>query len=102
MMYLNLAQELIIVDQDPLFLVLLDLKKSCDNLDRGCLLKTLEGYGVGVKVWDILLDFCEQQEVVTQKNGYHGPHFRAVRVTTRGGMTSLTLFNVTVDSVVRY
>ena len=33
-MELNLAQELVSVDQDPLLLVLLDLIKSYDNLDH--------------------------------------------------------------------
>ena len=42
---LMLAQELVIVDQDPLFLVLLDLRKDYDTVDCGRLLVTLERYG---------------------------------------------------------
>ena len=45
------------MDQDLLLLVFLDLRKSYDNLDRGCLLKTLEVYGVGPKMWDIVEEF---------------------------------------------
>ena len=37
-MEINLTQELAIVDQYPLFLVLLDLQKAYENLDHGSLL----------------------------------------------------------------
>ena len=43
-----------------------------------------------------------RQEVIIQQNGYHGLHFRATRITTQGGMTFPTLFNMAVDSVVWY
>ena len=39
------------VDQEPLLLVFLDLMRSYDNLDRGQLLKTFEGYGADPKIW---------------------------------------------------
>ena len=44
-MELKLAQYLSNVEQDPLFLVFLELMKAHDNLDRGRLLQTLEVYG---------------------------------------------------------
>ena len=53
-MELNPAQELESVDQDPLFLVFLDLIKEYDNLDHDWILKTLEGYGTGPKMRGIL------------------------------------------------
>ena len=56
-MYLKLAQEMASVDQDPLLLVSMDLIKSYKNLDRGQLLKTLEGYGAGPKIWGMLAEF---------------------------------------------
>ena len=40
-MEIKLAQKLASVDQDPLFLVLLYLRKLYDNLHRGCLFQTL-------------------------------------------------------------
>ena len=46
-MELKLAQELASVDQDPLLLVLLDLRKAYGNLYRGGLLQTLARYGAG-------------------------------------------------------
>ena len=39
-MELNIAQDLASVDQDPIFLVFLDLRKAYDNLDRGRLLQS--------------------------------------------------------------
>ena len=41
-MELNLAQELAITDQSPLFLVSLDLRKAYDTADQKRLLITLE------------------------------------------------------------
>ena len=64
-MELKLVQELTIVDQEPLFLVFLYLQKAYDNLDCGCLLKSLEGYGAGPKRWVIMAEFWSHQEVVT-------------------------------------
>ena len=90
------------LDQEPLLLMFLDLRKFYDNLDCGQLLKTLEGYGAGLKMWGILTDFWSRQEVFTQKNGYHVPQFRSTCSTTQGLLTSLTLFNMAVDSVVRH
>ena len=83
---LNTAQELAIVDQDPLFLMFLDLRKADENLDRGHLIQTLEGYGTGPKMWVIMVKFWLQPYVVTRKNGYHGPQFRATRDTIQGGL----------------
>ena len=100
-MKLNLAQELASVDQKPLFLVFLDLRKAYDNQYCGRLLKTLERYGAEPKMWGILAEFWARQEVVTRKNGDHGPQFRATCGTTQGGLTFTTLFNVAVDNVVR-
>ena len=101
-MELNLAQDLASLDQKPLFLVLLDLRKSYDNLDCGWIFNTLEGYGAGPKTQGILTEFWVQQEVVTRKNGYHGPQFRSTRGTTQGVLTFTTLFNVVVKNVARH
>ena len=65
-MELKLAQDLASVDQDPIFLVFLDLRKSYDNLYHGYLLQTLDGYGVGTNIQVILVEFWSRQEVVTR------------------------------------
>ena len=51
---LKLSQELASSDQDPLFLVFLDLRKSYDTVDQGCFLATPEGYGAGPHMCRIL------------------------------------------------
>ena len=56
-MELNITQDMSIVEQDPILLVFLELRKAYENLDRGRLLKTLEGYGVGPKMQGILAVF---------------------------------------------
>ena len=99
---LNLTQELASVDQDPLFLVFLHLRKVYDNLYHGWLLKTLEGYGVGPKMWGIAVELLSHQEVFTQQNVYRGPQLSVTHGTTQGMLTSLKLFNVAVDGVVRH
>ena len=40
---LKLSQELESVEQAPLFVVFLDLRKSYDTIDMGCLLQILKG-----------------------------------------------------------
>ena len=64
-MKVKLVQELANLDQDPLFLVLLDPSKEYDNLDRGILLQTLSGYGAGPKLQGLLVEFLPRQEVRT-------------------------------------
>ena len=44
-MELKLTQDLASVDHNPLFLVLLDLRKVYYTMDRVRLIQTLEGYG---------------------------------------------------------
>ena len=88
------------MDQDPLLLVFLDLRKEYDNLDQVRLLKTLEGYGTGPKIRVMLAEFWEWQELINKQNGYHVTQFRVTHGTTQGGLTSLTLFNVELDTVV--
>ena len=101
-MDLKLAQELASVDQHPLFLVLLELSKTYDNLDWGRLLKSLEGHGSVPKLQGLLVKFWSIQEVFTCQNGFHGPQFRATRGTTKGVQALPKPFNVAVDSVVHH
>ena len=53
-MELKLAQELVSIDQEPLCLVLMDLRKSYDTVDWDRLLTTLEGYGAGTHMCGLL------------------------------------------------
>ena len=49
----------------------------------------------------LLAMFWYQREVITSKNGYHGPHFKATRRATQVGLISTTLFNLIVNNVVQ-
>ena len=65
---LNIAQDLACIDQDPLFLVFLDIRKAYDTLDQDRLLVTLEGYVAGPWLCEILDTFWECQQVVPIHN----------------------------------
>ena len=61
-----MARYMASIDQYPLFLVFLERSKEYDTLDRGCLLQTLEEYREGEKMHGILVEFWENQELVTR------------------------------------
>ena len=100
-MGLNLSQELASIDQDPLFLVLLDLRKVYGTVDRECLLITLEGYELGTRMCGLLETFWYCQQVLSRQNGFQGPAFPVTRSTMQGVLVSLTLFNMVVDNFIR-
>ena len=70
-------------------------------MDRGRLIWTLEGYGVGPRLCELLETFWVHQKEVPQQNSFHGPAFPATRVTTQGGLVSPELFNVVVDNAIQ-
>ena len=98
---LNLVQEQVSVDQDPLLLVFLDLRKVYDTIYHGLLMTTLEGCGAGPHMCRLLSVFWDQQEVVIHQSGYPGPHFKKTRGTNQGGLISPTIFNLIVDNVLQ-
>ena len=87
------------VHKGTILLALIDLINAYGNIDHGRILQTPAGYGAGPKLWGLLEEFWLHQEVVTRQNGFHGPQLRATRRTTKGGLSSPTLFNVAVESV---
>ena len=66
-MELKISQELSIIDQGPIFLVFLDLRKDYSNVDRDRLIKTLEVYGAGPHMCKIQATLWVYQEVGTKK-----------------------------------
>ena len=89
------------INQYPIFLLFLDLRKSYETLDQCRLLTTLEGYGAGPHMCRILAEFWDQQEVATHQNEYHVPHFQTTMGVTQGGLILPTLFNMVFDNVVQ-
>ena len=47
---LKIAQEISIIDQEPLLLLFLDLSKAYNTMNRDRLLATMEGYGAGPRM----------------------------------------------------
>ena len=70
-MELKIAQELTRMDHKILFLIFLELSKAYNNVDRGRLIWTLEGYCVGPCLCELLATFWVHQKVVPRQNGYH-------------------------------
>ena len=62
---LKIIQDLDSIDQDPLFLVSLNLRKLYETLNWGRLLTTMEVYVSGPHICRILEEFWERQEVFT-------------------------------------
>ena len=53
-MEIKIAQELASVDQDPLLMVVLEVRKDYDNIYHGKLLQTPAGYRKGPKIRELL------------------------------------------------
>ena len=100
-MEMKLVQKLSRVDHKNLFLVFIKLRKTYDTIDRGRLIQTLEGYGAGPRLCEMLETFLDCQQVVLRQNGFHRPTFTDTRGTAQGGPLSLMLFNMVVDNIIR-
>lgn len=98
----KLTQQLAAVEQEPLYVIFLGLRKAYDTLYRGRTMKILEGYGVGPTVRSILQTFWEGHTVVLRQSGYYGEPFKVTRGVTQGHVISPTIFNVVTNAVVRY
>ena len=97
---LKLAQDLDRVNQDPFFLVFLDLLKAYYTVYRGRLLTTLEGYRTSPHMCKLLVVFWYQHEFVAHQNRCHGLYFKTTRGTTQVRIVSPTLFNLIVYNMV--
>ena len=61
-MAMKLDQELVSVDLGPPFLVFIDLRKAYATMDRGRLIQTLEGYGMGPCLCVLLVTLWSHQK----------------------------------------
>ena len=64
MLEAKLAQKLAGITHEPLFQVLLDVRKAYDSLDRYQRLELLRGYGMGPKLARILDNYWKRQWIV--------------------------------------
>ena len=64
-------------------------------------MKILWDCGVGEKALRLIARFWRDAELVCQASGYYGRPFLARRGVTQGGPPSHTLFNLTVNAIVR-
>jgi exonuclease III len=98
----KLRIQLATIHQRPLYAIFLDLSKAYDTLDRGRTLDIMQGYGVGPNLIRILRNFWESQQTVIRQCGYHSGAFPVGRGVTQGDIPSPIIFNMIVDTIVRY
>ena len=91
-MELKMVQDMYSIYQNHFLLLFLDISKAYDMLDRGRFLQTLERYGARKKLCGILVDFWENQYVVTRHSRSYVPPFRLTHSTTWVGFASPKLF----------
>jgi hypothetical protein len=97
----KLAQQLAWRDQCPLYKIYLDLKKAYDAINRGCMIKILEAYGVGLNLLRLQNSFWQNARLVCRAGGSYGSLFAAFQGITQGGPLSSLMINVCVNAVVR-
>ena len=66
----KLAQQLAGMVHEPLFQVLLDVKKSYDSVDRGRCKEILRRYGLGRNLQRLLHRYWDKQAVVPKAKNY--------------------------------
>ncbi len=97
----KLAQQLVWIEQEPLYQVFADLRKTYDHLDRKRCCAKMTGYGVGPKLLRLKAKFWDQAQLVCCAGGSFGKLSEAFRGITQGGPLSSLMFNVCVDAVMR-
>ena len=98
----KLLQQLAALREEVLYVILLDLHKAYDALDRSRCLEILEGYGVGPRARRLLLTYWRRLTMVARAGGYYGMAFQGSIRVTQGDPLYPTIFNVVVDAVVRH
>jgi hypothetical protein len=84
------------------FEIFLDLKAAYDSVDRARTQEILQQYGVWEKVSRLLRHFWGRHVVVAKQGGHFSEPFQATRWVPQGDITSLNIFNIVVDAVIRY
>ena len=85
-----------------LYEIILDLHKTCNDLDRERCLEILAGYGVDPQVIRILQTYWGRLHMVVKSGGYRGHPFNVFHGVIQGNPLFPTIFNVAVDTVMRH
>ena len=88
--------------EEVLYVILLNLQKAYDALDRSRCLDILDRYGVGPQSRRLLQTYWRRLMMVERAGRYYRTAFKEVRGVTQGDPLSPTIFNVVVDAVVRH
>ena len=97
----KLAHQLAGIFHDPLFQVLLDVRKDYNYLDMGSCMNILEGHVLGTKLHILQHRFGYDQAVVPKARRFYGQNFRMEIGVTQGEPVPPTLFNIMADAVVK-
>ena len=96
-MEVKLQQQIVWVDQEPLYQIYLDLRKAYDAIDWGQCLEILVGYGVGPNLLRLQKQFWDDAKMVCRTGDTYGLPFGAQCGVTQGGPLSSLMFNVCVN-----
>ena len=80
----KLLQQLAAMREEVLYVILLDLTKAYDALDRSRCLVILEGYGVGPGARRLLQNYWRRLTMTARAGGYYGADFKGARGVTQG------------------
>ena len=80
----KLLQQLAAMREEFLYVILLDLTKVYDALDRSRCLEILEGYSVGPSARRLLQTYWRHLTMVARAGGYYGEAFKGGRGVTQG------------------
>ncbi len=100
MLDLKLAMQLAYIEQEPLYVNFLDLKKAYDTMDRGYLMDVLKGYGASPKMQALIKFFWDNMMCVCKTGGFFRMSFLTTQRATQGGPDSPQSFNVVVNAVI--
>ena len=65
--------------EEVLYVILLDLNKAIDPLDRSRSLEILKGYGVVERVRRLLQEYWNKTTMMARAGGYYGKGFKGGR-----------------------
>ena len=72
----KLLQQLVDLREEVLYVILLELHKAYDALDRSRCLEILEGYGIGHRARKLLRNYWHRLTMVARAGGYYRTSFR--------------------------